>query len=534
MFTTTKERSSIYHHTMPTQLIDIVKYLIELDNQRSSLGPTKLHKLFYYMQVCHLIAFNKTPFFEEDFEKWENGPRLEALNTVVYKLYYSSTNSMSEGDSDRLSSTEKSFIESTYNAFLLKSESELVERFRVETPWVDTQLNEYGVITKERMWSDNRANSAVMCDLIDVIVNIVPAEVSPFVTVVAEFIRDCTNRYSLLDIYNRIMTHSHKINEKESMHAKWKGQSNTDALVCKLFLPQELLKRNISDSVHYRNYNTITRLQLCTKANNPLAKFHMYSYINILIGDMINNEELRNQNTDVYQLYEFNQALLNQSRLANITDAEDKFEAAMLFTQLSRSSIAIEALKQVKSIKTYNMLGDLLNDPKWYQESINLKPNTYAKVKIFKFNKEYEEARKLLETCSEDECPEKYILLYYLVNSENEKQGKENESVKLLELAADTLKDTHYLAIAAGKCNRIGDYSEAWRLHEKAAYRGHINSYLNLADLNKTRTTEFETKARNAGLLVYNSSFSDHSEYLNAKLKRVMAIKEFIEYGYTY
>jgi len=108
----------------------------------------KLQKLMYYAQAWCLIAYKK-PLFPEQIQAWEYGP-------VVYVLFQEHRgrfviDKLSNGSADRVDSISTQFLDKILDYYGKFSGQDLSIMTHKETPWIQGNASEDGIITKESL-----------------------------------------------------------------------------------------------------------------------------------------------------------------------------------------------------------------------------------------------------------------------------------------------------------------------------------------------------------------------------------------------
>ncbi|MDC8001518.1 DUF4065 domain-containing protein [Aequorivita todarodis] len=82
----------------------LVKFIIlYCQNKGVSISPLKLQKLLYYVQVWHIIKFDKYTFFEELPEAWVNGPVYRTVYNTFKDKFFRNDNFKYGYDEEKLS-----------------------------------------------------------------------------------------------------------------------------------------------------------------------------------------------------------------------------------------------------------------------------------------------------------------------------------------------------------------------------------------------------------------------------------------------
>ncbi|MGH3565500.1 MAG: Panacea domain-containing protein [Pseudonocardia sp.] len=114
------------------RVVDVATYILE---KRGPMTAMKLQKLVYYSQAWHLV-WDEEPLFDEPIEAWANGP-------VVCSLYrqhrgrftLNGPTEITDGDSSRLTDTERETIDAVLRSYGDKSAHWLSELTHSEAPW---------------------------------------------------------------------------------------------------------------------------------------------------------------------------------------------------------------------------------------------------------------------------------------------------------------------------------------------------------------------------------------------------------------
>jgi uncharacterized phage-associated protein len=130
---------------------DVAKYLLE---KKGTLTGFQLQKLLYYCQAWSLTVEDK-PLFAEDIRAFENGPDITSVSMQHQGRYYVHASNIT-GDSDKLSASERVFIDEVLDAYGKLTGDQLVELTHQEGPWRQafnghTSMSASAVISKDSM-----------------------------------------------------------------------------------------------------------------------------------------------------------------------------------------------------------------------------------------------------------------------------------------------------------------------------------------------------------------------------------------------
>jgi uncharacterized phage-associated protein len=99
----------------------------ELRRRLPGLGAKKQHKLLYYCQGFHLVAFGE-PLFNESISAWDMGP-------VVGQLWYEERKGVSPMDVETLDEAQLNTIGYVVSRYGALSGADLEHLTHSETPW---------------------------------------------------------------------------------------------------------------------------------------------------------------------------------------------------------------------------------------------------------------------------------------------------------------------------------------------------------------------------------------------------------------
>lgn len=141
---------------MNVNVFDVAAYILE---ECEEVTAMKLQKLVYYSQAWSLV-WDEEPLFDAKIEAWANGP-------VVVELYQEhkgqfKISSLSKGDGDKLSETQKETIDKVLEFYRDKSAHYLSELTHAEDPWKGARE---GLPAGQR--SNNEITHASMCEYYD-------------------------------------------------------------------------------------------------------------------------------------------------------------------------------------------------------------------------------------------------------------------------------------------------------------------------------------------------------------------------------
>jgi uncharacterized phage-associated protein len=109
---------------------DVAAYILE---RQGEMAPTQLQKLLYYCQAWNLV-WAEEPLFPEQIEAWIGGPAVKELYDIYRGQYTLSV--WPEGDSSRLSSTQREAIEAVVDSYSRLSTSQIDLLVHRESPWL--------------------------------------------------------------------------------------------------------------------------------------------------------------------------------------------------------------------------------------------------------------------------------------------------------------------------------------------------------------------------------------------------------------
>ncbi|MGK7944953.1 MAG: Panacea domain-containing protein [Microcystaceae cyanobacterium] len=112
---------------------DVATYIL---NQKSPITAIKLQKLVYYAQAWSLV-WDEKPLFQERIEAWANGPVIPELYECHRGQF--EVESLSVGDPDNLTNTQKETIDEVLNFYGDKSSQWLSELTHKEMPWIQAR-----------------------------------------------------------------------------------------------------------------------------------------------------------------------------------------------------------------------------------------------------------------------------------------------------------------------------------------------------------------------------------------------------------
>jgi uncharacterized phage-associated protein len=525
-------------------MINVAQYLLQLEkkNPSNTMGPYKIQLLCYYIQSYHLILKHE-PLFKDDFEAWEMGPCNRQFWAVFDNQSFKQPNQTYRlnllhempGNSDSLSSEHKQFIEAAHDTFYYETGFNLIDRIHKETQWMQVENNE--IISKSSMENYYKENKQAMCDLLVMLAFTKQDSLAATIeTAVTNYVRQCLQPMNFIDIYNTIIENTERINKKPFNYSKWSHQTQTESLICCIFMPKEFVKLTMDYISYYQIPSITKRLEICSVANNPLASYHLYMYMQSYVDTLKQDEDSldEEQNMKLSSLIGFTQKLLDQAEQSS-KDNESLFESGILLWLLMQRDEAVKVFQTHDSVESLNTLGDILHKPEYYQNVLQKdKGNVYAQVQLYQLDKKYSEAINLLKECSYDQCPDKDVLLYYLVVSHSEYENSQDlDRIQLLKSAADKLTDPTWLNIAAQNCLNKRKFDEAFELYEESAKRGVPYSYVEMGDIKKAERQEFYKKAKESGHLVsFGDSDEDYKQYKDLMLKRMLSIQNFVQNGF--
>lgn len=114
-------------------VFDVAKYILEkLDR---SITTMKLQKLVYYCQAWYLV-WEDEPLYPEKIEAWANGPVVRVLFNFHKGLYRINKNSLTLGNSSKLSQLQKDDIDSVLSFYGNRTSQWLIDQTHSEQPWI--------------------------------------------------------------------------------------------------------------------------------------------------------------------------------------------------------------------------------------------------------------------------------------------------------------------------------------------------------------------------------------------------------------
>lgn len=129
---TTSELKSDQRTEQMVSVFDAAKYVLELMNEQCT--TMKLHKLLYYCQAWSLVWEDKK-LFEEKIEAWANGPVIRELFNFHKGMYWISKNSLTLGNSSKLSQIQKDNVKSVIDFYGGRTSQWLIDQTHTEKPW---------------------------------------------------------------------------------------------------------------------------------------------------------------------------------------------------------------------------------------------------------------------------------------------------------------------------------------------------------------------------------------------------------------
>ena len=128
-------------------VFDVANYILE--SIGGKISTYQLQKLCYYSQAWTL-AWRKTPLFEEDFEKWDNGPVCKELFDLHKgRLYVSASIIPKNKLTNKFDCCERMYIDNVVESYGKYSGAQLSTLSHSEEPYKKAKRN--GVINKEHM-----------------------------------------------------------------------------------------------------------------------------------------------------------------------------------------------------------------------------------------------------------------------------------------------------------------------------------------------------------------------------------------------
>ncbi len=121
-------------------------------NKGVSISPLKLQKLLYYIQVWHIIKFDKNPMFDELAEAWVNGPVYRSVyNTFKKKFFKNDDFAVKMNEKELSQALDESLISlklakkngelllAVLDNYSIMSDEKLVFLTHSELPWNDAR-----------------------------------------------------------------------------------------------------------------------------------------------------------------------------------------------------------------------------------------------------------------------------------------------------------------------------------------------------------------------------------------------------------
>lgn len=112
-------------------VFDVAKYMLE---KQGALTTIKLQKLVYYAQAWSLV-WDEKALFPESIEAWKLGPVVPALYQKHKGTYEVTAANFPEGDSTKLTATQRETIDEVLKAYGDKPAQWLVDLSHSEDPW---------------------------------------------------------------------------------------------------------------------------------------------------------------------------------------------------------------------------------------------------------------------------------------------------------------------------------------------------------------------------------------------------------------
>ena len=120
----------------PVSVFDAAKYVLELMDEQCT--TMKLHKLLYYCQAWNLV-WEDNKLFNEKIEAWANGPVVRELFNFHKGMYLISKNSLTLGNSSKLSQLQKDNVKSVIKFYGGRTSQWLIDQTHSEKPWRDAR-----------------------------------------------------------------------------------------------------------------------------------------------------------------------------------------------------------------------------------------------------------------------------------------------------------------------------------------------------------------------------------------------------------
>lgn len=121
---------------LPVSVFDAAKYVLELMNEQCT--TMKLHKLLYYCQAWNLV-WDDNKLFNDKIEAWANGPVVRELFNFHKGMYWISKNSLTLGNSAKLSQLQKDNVKSVIKFYGRRTSQWLIDQTHSEKPWRDAR-----------------------------------------------------------------------------------------------------------------------------------------------------------------------------------------------------------------------------------------------------------------------------------------------------------------------------------------------------------------------------------------------------------
>lgn len=137
-------------------ILDLADYVIRHSQTKNeNITHLKLQKLIYYIQVWHIVYFEKHPLFDEQPEAWVNGP--------VYRTVYSKYKEFGNGPIILADSADKSVEYKTSLGKLKLNEKQTIYLQRVLDSYGNRSQGDLILRThQERPWNEARKGLGVL------------------------------------------------------------------------------------------------------------------------------------------------------------------------------------------------------------------------------------------------------------------------------------------------------------------------------------------------------------------------------------
>lgn len=134
---------------------DVTKLIIYLANRDGDLITNlKLQKLLYYIQVWHLVNFNKRPLFKEEIEAWDLGPVVKEVYHDFKEFKHSPITLNVDEDVIKKIFNKKTidFVDYIYGKYISFTAYDLVNMTHNAKPYTDARKNNPKIIDRDKMY----------------------------------------------------------------------------------------------------------------------------------------------------------------------------------------------------------------------------------------------------------------------------------------------------------------------------------------------------------------------------------------------